>query len=288
MKRIYSLIFLILFRLCSVAQDHLEFTFDLRIESNITVEVKTGDKTTYDSEAFSNIHAYKLEKFASSCRFFGVTYSFQKNDSLLFRYFDEFVNIFKQPEFYRNYNQTCPHLWDEQIVSDGTITRFRFISDSIERGLAAMEGICNFNSIHNEILNVFFNIAFYIIRQPIFHEKLSRFKIGRLETDEDITGPPIRLVSTSPLTYRLKSRVPEDSYKEVINLLNGLPKEKQTYIEVGGSYDIKLHDTFYPLFKEFLKSPNNIIWIPDDERIAAGLKNLGIFKKIINRTSREL
>lgn len=272
MNKLYVLVFLLFLNLFLVAQNNLEFTFDLKFETNVLTEI--------NGETIGRTHNYKLEKFESSCKFGELEYTFQQKDTLLLRYFAEFEKLFEQPNFYRNFNKTCPELWSDKTQSDGIQTTFWFKSDSVNIGFGADDGICNFNSLYDNILDNFFNIVFYVINQPSSTGKLSELKLSVLYYDEGATGfSPIRHIRPDPLTYRLKGRAYERSYTEVLNLLNGLPKDKSTYIEVGGLFYVNEFDSFYLHFKDFLKKPNRIIWIPENDRFAAELKTLGVDKK---------
>lgn len=264
----------------TVAQNHLDFIFDLKFETGVYTEI--------NGESMGQTHKYKLEKFESSCKFGELEYQFQPKDTLLIRYFKDFEGLFERPGFYRNFNKNCPDLWSDQVQMDGILTSFRFKSDSVNIGFGATDGICNFNSLYDSILDNFFNIVFYVIQQPAAKGKMSELKLSVLNYDEGATGSfPIRLIRTNPLTYRLKSRVFNNSNSEVISLLNKLPKDKNTYIEVGGSFYVMKFDSFYSPFKEFLKAPNKIIWIPNDNKIAADLKTLGVDKKHMKKSGEK-
>ena len=64
-----------------------------------------------------------------------------------------------------------------------------------------------------------------------------------------------------------------------LNLCKKLQYQVHPDWEVSGSYNAKETDSFYPLFKEFLKAPNKIIWIPQGDRIALELKSMGVKKE---------
>jgi hypothetical protein len=71
-----------------------------------------------------------------------------------------------------------------------------------------------------------------------------------------------------------------------MNLLYSLPKDKPIYIEVGGGFYTNPFDSFYSLFSEYLKTPNQIKWIPNDERIVSRLKTLGVKKRSIMKVRK--
>ena len=281
MKQHYILLVFFLLGQFSFAQKNPQFTFDLEFETNYTIESNSGESQSLN-------HIYRIEKFETSCVYNELEYEFLKNDTLLFRYFRELENIFKQPDFYRNFNKTCPKLWDDITYSDGTRTTFRFKSDSIDIKWGARNGICNSNSLYDNILQSFFNIALYVINQPASKGKISPFKLYVLEDDEGSScSTSLRLIRYNPLTYRLIGRIYENEYQEVLRQLNCLSKENKTYIEVSGSYHTKETDSFYPLFKEFLKAPNKIIWIPQGDRIAVELKSMGVKKKNMKKINKK-
>lgn len=281
MKQHYILFVFFLLGQFSFAQKKPQFTFDLEFETNHTIESNTGESQSLN-------HIYRIEKFETSCVYNELEYEFLKKDTLLFRYFRELENIFRQPDFYRNFNKTCPKLLDDITYSDGTRTTFRFKADSIDIKLCVRNGICNSNSLYDNILQGFFNIALYVINQPVSKGKISPFKIYVLEDDEgSLCSTSLRLIRYNPPTYRLIGRIYESEYQKVLSQLNGLSKEKKTYIEVSESYHTKETDSFYTLFKEFLKAPNKIIWIPQGDRIALELKSMGVKKKNMKKTNKK-
>lgn len=281
MKKVNILLILIALSQFSFAQNHVEFTFDINFETNVRFKKADG-------EFEGPTHRYRLEKFESSCKFGEIEYSFQQNDTLLLRYFSEFKKLFEQPDFYRNFNKSCPELWSNIIILDGIQTTFWFKSDSTKISFGAKDGLCNFNSLYDNILDNFFNIVFYLINQPSAKGKLSESRLSTLSFDESETGfAPIRLVRPNPLTYRLKGRAYEKSYTEVLNILYGLPKDETTYIEVGGSFNVNELDSFCLPFKDFLKIPNRIIWIPENYRFINELKKLGIDEKSIKKPRKK-
>jgi hypothetical protein len=281
MNKLSILILLLLFNFFSFAQNNMEFTFDITFETNV-ISINSDDEFAGPN------YKFKLEKYKSSCKFGEIEYSFQKKDTLLLRYFSDFKKLFEQSDFYRNFNKTCPELWNHTMHTDGIQTIFWYKSDSTKISFGADDGICDFNSLYDNILDNFFNIVIYVVNQPSSKGKLSESKLSKLEYLEGATGfAPIRLVRPNPLTYRLKGRVYERSYEEVLTILNGLPKAEPTYIEVGGRFYVNEFDSFYRRFKDFLKEPNRIIWIPENDRSATELKKLGVDKKSMKKVKKK-
>lgn len=273
MKRINITIILIFSILLSWAQNHPIFTLDIRFEG--------GPATWVDGELIALNKVYRLVKFETSCEFEEVDYKFQKNDTILLRYFRELETCFMQPEFYVNMNNS----WEKPenghyYIYDGIITSFRFKSDSVDIDFTAKDRICILNSLYDKILDSFFNIAMKISHQKNLNVDMSQVDISLLtKIEANSCSSPIRLVCYDPLTYRLRGRVDGYTNNYVLNLLNSLPGEKPTYIEVSSDYYINQYDAFYLLFKKFLKTATKIIWIPDNDIIGGELKKLGVKKK---------
>jgi hypothetical protein len=273
MSKITYLFILFFLSHFTFGQNPLEYVLNLEFETNIVSDIA--------GEAFGPTHKWKLEKYKSSCIFSGLEYKFEKKDTLLIRYFIEIKKICKQDELNYIYGNL-----DDNVI-DGSITRGWFKSDSIDRAFGFQNGKQDYNLLQIELLNNFFNIAYYLIKQPVIKGKISRLKIKLLSIDEDLeTNSPIRIVKFIPLTYRLCGRVYNNSSPRVMNLLNSLPKDKPIHIEVGAGFYTNPFDTFYFLFIEYLKSPNQIKWIPEDERIVSKLKTLGVKKRSIIKVGK--
>ncbi len=282
MKYTLALLSALLINIVTFAQNNVEFTFDISFESNIAKEVKKGNKIAL-VYPFGNINEIKLVKSKNSCEFEGIEYKFRKEDTILIRFFNELKVIFTQPDFYREFNKTCPELWNEEYFSDGTTTRFHFNSDSIKRGFGARDGVCNFNSTYDQILNSFFNIVFYMVNQKSFRKKLSSDIIDYITTFESITQPPFRHVKYKPMTYRLKGRVYDSDDLGITNLINSISENEDLYIEVGTGFNIIHHDYFYLHFQDFIHSYHKVTWVPDDKIVATRLIELGIDKNHIKK-----
>jgi hypothetical protein len=274
MNKISILSILFLFSHFALAQNHLEYTLKLEFEGNIVTEVD-GKFTNLSND-------WKLEKFEKSCKFENIEYIFQQKDTLLLRYFKEIKETCSRKEIEYFYG-TLGQIW-----FDGTIIRGWFKSDSIDRSFGYGSGDGAGNPLQFKVFDNFFNIALYLLSQPSSTEKLSKLQLAALRIcEKHSNNVPVQIISFNPLTYRLNDRVDETSYEKVINLFNNLPINKPAYFEAGILFNISQTDRFYTFIKEFLKSPNNIIWIPDNENVFYRLRALGVKKKNILKISKK-
>jgi hypothetical protein len=279
--KILATLFIILF-VCrfSFAQKHCEYKLELTFISNVAF---TDDNGNAEDE-----NCWKLEKFETSCKLNNLEYIFTEKDSLLLKYFKKLKEIFRQYEYI---DLSAKAKENEARLTarffDGFATRGWFKSDSIDRVFGFYSQNSDINPLHTKILDTYFNIAWYLINKPSLYGKISKVKLSKLEYDEVTASAsmpiPIRLICDNPLTYRLKGKMYEESYNIIIQVLNSLPTNKSTYLEVLGDFYIDPIDSFYKPFKEFVKKSNKIIWIPDSERIRTNFKALGVPKRNLKK-----
>lgn len=264
-------IFLVLSSFCSFAQILKEYTLELTFETSIISKI----------ENIGTTHKWTLTRADSSCTLNNIEYRFEQKDSLLRNYFVQLDRILSLYKFHQLSNNSIVNGVQTGMWIDGTMTYGNLIFNNSSIKFSFHSGNINFDSIQIKLLDNFFNIVYFLYNQPIIKEKILRGNVVMLDIDETSAGSSsFREVSENPLKYRLCRRVYDKEFSTVMIILSSLPKNQPVFIEVGESFEYEKSDLFISHFKEFIQSPNRIIWKASEntrhQLIALGVKRKNI------------
>jgi hypothetical protein len=269
----FSILLILLFKILVIsAQDLKKYTLVLDIQPS-----------------FITSKTWMLHREQKECSFNNIRCIFTKKDALLKYYFYQLDTVLKEFKFKELGSYGCD---GNGAWTDGTMTYGKlYLSDTIK--------IFNFHSGNSDcdctqikLIDVFFNIVFYLYNNKDFQKSLKPFDYYYLEeVEHQVIRTPIRQVSIIPLEYRLYDRVYTFNYKSVMQLLDNLPETKPVIIEIGKYFKVDKPDEFFDPFKKYVNSRKNIIWIaPGDakyELTYLGLKKEYIFDNIIDSKKKK-
>jgi hypothetical protein len=236
----------------------------------------------YPSLWFKN-KTWTLVRELDKCALDNKYYSFKKEDVQLISYFNKLDTILSNNEFYElGFTKVKGEIILHAV--DGTKTYCKLHLPQKTESFGFHSGNIDSDSNLVELIDTFFNIAFYLFKKTDFNNNLTIGDHDTLEKLEPQIGSnSIRQVSLNPLLFRLFWRIEGDKenvYRYYDFFIN-LPKQRIVFIEVGKYFWITEKDDFYPLFKKFNRSrKKNIIWIASD-KAKDYLINLGVNKKNI-------
>ena len=227
------------------------------------------------------------------CILDSLRYNFKEKDSLLTHYYQQLDTILGKYKFYKLSSYSYKNGQKNGMWTDGTMTYGKLILPDTIKTFNFHSGNIDYDSKQIELINVFFNLTYYLYNQKNFKKNLKTSNINYLEKIEVGVGrTPIRQVSFYPLHYRLYARVYPFNYLATRQLFENMPLGRPILIDLGKYVNIM--GEFESFLKEFFKTRTNIYWIiPENNKekmILMGLKrdyildNFTDFKKIEKST----
>ena len=251
--------------------------------SGMSQEIKNYTLELDIQTSFQGSKKWIIQRDQAYCIFDNLRYNFNEKDSLLVHYFQQLDTILNKYKFYKLSSYSYKNGVQTGEWIDGTMTYGKLTLPDTIKSFNFHSGNIDYDKTQIELIDNFFNIAFYLYNQNNFGEKLKISDSEYLEKIENEVGrTPIRQVSVYPLHYKLFDRVYSFNFAATKQLFETLPKDKPILIEVGKYVNIR--DEFEVFLKEYFKTRKNIYWIIGDKNqnkmVSLGLENKYLLENI--------
>lgn len=231
--------------------------------------------------SFQGSKKWIIQRDQAYCILDSLTYKIKEKDSLLVHYFQQLDTILSKYQFCKlssySYKDGMPTVW-----TDGTMTYGKLILPDTIKTFSFHSGNIDYDIKQIELINVFFNLTYYLYNQKDFKQNLETSNSDYLEKIENQVGrTPIRQVAVYPLHYRLYDRVYSFNYSATRQLFENMPLDRPILIDVGKYANIM--GEFESFLKEFFTTRSNIYWmIPNkkEKMISMGLNEEYILESI--------
>lgn len=219
---------------------------------------------------------WNLEFNNDSVVFEGIKYKIQDNDTLLLHYLSEMKFIMQNNDFlYNDYWLDVRDNKVDYLYVDGTET-IGIITSGQEAEMFNVISHYEYDAVHQNFFNCFFNIAFYLLTEtPVCRqlEYITYWQLSEFEkNNNNIFVNPYRKVSDSPLHYRFYSDTYYPDWDTAI--MNICQSGKPAIFEVEDCFRI-------PSNSEYFKDKSHITWQVYSQEMRKNLLKKGIRKDCI-------
>lgn len=249
------------------------FLFMLNCFSGMNQSIKNYTLELDIQTSFQGSKKWIIQRYQAYCILDSLAYKFEEKDSLLVHYFQQLDTILSKYKFCKSssysYKDGKHTMW-----TDGTMTYGKLIFPDTIKTFNFHSGNIDSDTKQIELIDVFFNLTYYLYNQKDFKKNLETSNSDYLAKIENQVGrTPIRQVTVYPLHYRLYDRVYPFNYLVTRQLFENMPLDRPILIDVGNYANIT--GEFESFLKEFFKTRSNIYWIIPNKKekmISMGLK----------------
>lgn len=274
----FLLIFLICLSFQSYSQDDY-YSLELTYSGSVNHKLPNGFW-------FSSERTWNLEFNNDIITFEGVAYVMKDKDTLLRRYLTEMQFMMKNNNFlYNDYWLDIRDKPNESLYLDGSETIGKIIFGQ-ETQIFNIISHYNYDTLHQDFFNCFFNIVFYLLYAEEVSgkiENISYWQLLEFEKKTTIVDTPFRKVSDSPLKYRFFTDSHGLRWDTAIKTISEIGKP--VILEVADCFDIPyyckdgLFGTKIPYL--YFMEKSHITWHVYNEEMKNDLLKIGISNDLI-------